>query len=180
MSGTFVLMPSAVRPSHSAASRTLLVVASNPPTTSGQRTLARAEYARQILDFDSYEIANIFSQPTYRTSGVADAGSSPDGWLDARASLVPALDEAAAVLLAYGISKPAGIAGGYHDEQVEWLEAEVERRRLPVWWVGGAPRHPSRWQRYTYRAHPAEDFQTALVKALTRRDNEQLTVDGDE
>lgn len=176
VSGTFILMPSAEPISHSVASGTLLVVASNPPTTSGQRTLARAEHARQILDFDRYEIANIFSQPTYRTSGVSDAGSSPDGWFDARVALMSALDQAAAVLLAYGVSKPAGAAGKHHDEQVAWLEAEVARRSLPVWWVGGAPRHPSRWQRYTYRAHPEEDFQTALIRALARRDDQLQTV----
>lgn len=165
-------MLSAEPTSQSEASGTLLVVASNPPTTSGQRTLARAEQAREILNFDRYEIANIFSQPTYRTSGVSDAGSSPDGWLDARVALMPALDQAAAVLLAYGVSKPAGAAGKHHDEQVAWLEAQVSKRSLAVWWVGGAPRHPSRWQRYTYRAHPEQDFQTALIRALARRDDQ--------
>lgn len=176
VSGTFIPMPSAEPTSHAVASGTLLVVASNPPTTSGRRTLSRAEHARQILGFSRYEIANIFSQPTYRTSGVSHAGSSPDGWLDARVALMPALDQATAVLLAYGVSKPAGVAGKHQDEQVAWLEAEVARRSLPVWWVGGAPRHPSRWQRYTYRAHPEEDFRTALITALARRDDPVQTV----
>lgn len=169
-STTFVAMHSEVPASLPAPYQTLLVVASNPPTTSGQRTLARAEQARLILDFDHCEIANLFSLPTYRTSGVAEAGTSADGWLEARANLSRALDYASAVLLAYGISKPTGAAAKHHVEQVEWLESEIGRRSLPVWWVGGAPRHPSRWQRYTYRAHPEIAFPVALTTALARRE----------
>lgn len=163
-------MHSEVHASGPTRTQTLLVIASNPPTTSGQRTLARAEQARLILDFDQYEIANLFSLPTYRTSGVTAVGTSTEGWLDARANLTQGLDNAAAVLLAYGISKPAGAAAKHHDEQVAWLEAEIGRRGLPVWWVGGAPRHPSRWQRYTYRAHPEIAFPVALTTALARRE----------
>lgn len=151
------------------SAETLLIIGSNPPTTSGQRTLARAEQARLILDFDCCEIVNLFSLPTYRTSEVALAGISPGGWLDARTNLAKALDRASAVLLAYGISKPAGAAAKNHEAQVAWLESEITRRGLPVWWVGGAPRHPSRWHRYTHRAHPKTDFPVALTTALARR-----------
>lgn len=119
-------------PPRPAFSETLLIIGSNPPTTSGQRTLARAEQARLILDFDCCEIVNLFSLPTYRTSGVALAGISPSGWLDARMSLMNALDRASAVLLAYGISKPAGAAARHHEAQVVWLEGEITRRDLPV------------------------------------------------
>jgi hypothetical protein len=153
----------------STSSGTLLIIGSNPPTTSGQRTLARAEQARHVLDFDRYEIVNLFSFPTYRTSGVSAAGISPDGWLDARQGLARALDGASAVLLAYGISKPSGEAAKHHVAQVKWLESEIDERGLPVWWVGGAPRHPSRWHRYTHRVHPETAFVTALTAALTRR-----------
>lgn len=146
-----------------------MIIGSNPPTTSGRRTLARAEQARQVLGFNRYEIVNLFSLPTYRTSGVSAAGTSPSGWLDARPSLAHALDGASAVLMAYGISKPSGEAAKHHVAQVEWLDSEIVERGLPVWWVGGAPRHPSRWHRYTHRVHPETAFVTALTAALTMR-----------
>ena len=152
-----------------ASLETLLVIGSNPPTTSGQRTLARAEQARLILEFDFCEIVNLFSLPTYRTTGVAVAGICPSGWLEARMDLARALDRASAVLLAYGVTKPAGAAAKHHEAQLVWLENEITRRGLPVWWVGGAPRHPSRWHRYTHRAHPETDFPVALTTALARR-----------
>lgn len=151
------------------SSGTLLIIGSNPPTTGGQRTLARAEQARKVLDFACYEIANLFSLPTYRTTGVSTSGISPIGWLDARPSLVQALDRASAVVLAYGVSKPSGEAAKHHEAQVKWLDGEITERALPVWWVGGAPRHPSRWHRYTHRAHPEAAFLTALPAALTMR-----------
>lgn len=166
---TLVAMHPEVTSIHPKSPGTLVIIGSNPPTTSGQRTHARAEQARLILDFDRCEIVNLFSLPTYRTSGVAVAGISPSGWLDARPNLTDALDEASAVLLAYGISKPAGEAAKHHEAQVTWLENEITRRGLPVWWVGGAPRHPSRWHRYTYRAHPDTNFSEALTTALAIR-----------
>lgn len=149
--------------------KTLLVVGSNPPKTSGQRTLARAEQARLILNYDHFDIANVFSVPTHRTTDVATVGALPTGWLDARGPLAHALDRASAVLLAYGVGKPAGVAARHYKEQLAWLNGEIEQRGLTVWWVGGAARHPSRWQRYTFRAYPEMPFSKALQTALTIR-----------
>lgn len=162
-------MPSEVSVPSPASFGTLLVVGSNPPTTSGQRTIARAQQACRALGFDRYELANLFTLPTYRTTGVSTAGVSPVGWEDARPSLVHGLDVASAVLLAYGVSKPAGEAGRHHHAQVRWLEHEISTRDLPVWWVGGAPRHPSRWHRHTHRVFPEMTFPDALRTALAVR-----------
>ncbi|WP_082697851.1 DUF1643 domain-containing protein [Arthrobacter sp. EpRS71] len=150
--------------------RTLLVIGSNPPTTSGQRTLGRAEQARLALGFDSVELENLFGIATYRTGGVSLAGMSGTGWQEARPRLAAALDTADAVLLAYGTSKPSGDAAKHHVEQVAWIEQEISNRRLPVWSVGGEPRHPSRWQRYTYRAHPGVPFFEALRASLVTQE----------
>jgi len=148
---------------------TLLVVGSNPPSkTSGQRTLARVNQAATILGFDHAVIANIFALPTYRSGGIADLGRTPGGWLDARPPLLSALDECDGVLLAYGTQEPSGAARAHHREQVRWLEEQVEHRDLQTWWVGGAPRHPSRWQRYTWREHPNLSFPEALRHALAQ------------
>lgn len=146
----------------------LLVVGSNPPSqTSGERTLARVEQARTILGFEKVVLANIFALPTYRSGGVSELGQVPDGWQAARSGLKEALDDCSGVLLAYGVGEPVGAARTLHREQVKWLDAEVEQRALPTWWVGGAPRHPSRWQRYTWRQHPGVAFTEALKAALS-------------
>lgn len=149
---------------------TLLVVGSNPPSqTSGQRTLARVQQAADILGFKRAVVANLFALPTYRSGGISDLGQERDGWVAARASLENALGDACSgVLLAYGVVAPTGPARVHHREQVQWLDAEIEQRALPTWWVGGAPRHPSRWQRYTWRECPGEEFGEALQRVLVR------------
>lgn len=148
---------------------TLLVVGSNPPSqTSGQRTLARVQQAATILGFERAVVANLFALPTYRSGGISDLGQEPDGWLAARAALEGALGNCSGVLLAYGVVAPTGPAREHHRAQARWLNAEIEERMLPTWWVGGAPRHPSRWQRYTWREFPSEDFREALKRALVR------------
>lgn len=147
---------------------TLLVVGSNPPSeTSGQRTLARVEQARIILGFERAVMANLFALPTYRSGGVSELGQVPDGWLMARSELREALEDCSGVLLAHGVGAPVGAARRFHREQLIWLEAEIGRRGLPRWWVGGAPRHPSRWQRYTWRHYPDIDFLSALSLGLS-------------
>ena len=147
------------------------MVGSNPPSqTSGHRTRARVEQAAAILGFERAVIANLFALPTYRSGGISDAGRTPEGWLEARSLLVSALDDCHGVLLAYGTQQPSGEARAHHREQVRWLEGEIGERGLPCWWVGGAARHPSRWQRYTWRELPGVDFGTALQRSLTLSD----------
>lgn len=146
---------------------TLLVVGSNPPAqTSGQRTLTRVQQAATTLGFEKTILANLFALPTYRSGGIADLGKTPDGWLDARSTLVSGLDACDGVLLAYGTQEPSGEARAHHREQVRWLDEQINERALPTWWVGGAPRHPSRWQRYTRRELPGIEFSDALRVAL--------------
>lgn len=147
-------------------SRTLLIVGSNPPVTSGNRTLGRADLARQILGFDRTSIANLFSLPTYRTGGMSLAGLDVSGWREARSHLLAAFAEADAVLLAYGTTKPSGAAAQHYLEQVAWIEEQIVKHGLEKWLVGGEPRHPSRWQRYTYRAFPGVPFHEALRASL--------------
>lgn len=149
---------------------TLLVVGSNPPAqTSGQRTLARVQQATTILGFERVTLANLFARPTYRSGGISEVGGTPEGWLDARPLLLSGLDECDGVLLAYGTQEPNGKARGHHRDQVRWLEEHIERLGLQTWWVGGAARHPSRWQRYTWRESPTLSFDEALGTALCLR-----------
>lgn len=148
----------------------LVAIASNPPlTTSGERTRGRLDQACAVLGFGEVRLVNLFAVPTYRTGGVADVGRTPEGWHGAREVIEEALGNAEAALLAYGVAAPSGPAREHHRRQVEWLEAELGRRQLPVYWVGGAPRHPSRWQRYTFRHHPDLSYADGLKLALTVR-----------
>jgi hypothetical protein len=149
---------------------TLLAIGSNPPlTTSGERTRGRLEQARVLLGFQQVKLVNLFAVPTYRTGGVGEVGQTSDGWRSARREIVEALSPAEAILLAYGVTAPSGAAREHHRQQIEWLDAELGHRRLPVYWVGGAPRHPSRWQRYTFRHHPDLPYAEGLKLALTAR-----------
>ena len=93
-------------------------------------------------------------------------GTEEDGWLEARASLEERLDTAQGVLLAYGATAPTGEARAHFRRQVEWLHIRIAARGLPTWHVGDGPRHPSRWQRWTCRAHPAVPFAEALRSSL--------------
>lgn len=145
----------------------LLIIGSNPPTSSGVRTLARAEQACEVLGFDGFELENLFSKPTHRTGDISAVGGSVDYWLEARPALTASLDRATGVVLAHGVSKPSGPAAKHFTDQVIWITDEIVARELPVWRVGGAPRHPSRWHRYTYRTYPGIDFQEALSLSLT-------------
>lgn len=125
--------------------------------------------AREVLGFERVRLANLFALPSYRSGGLSELGATPDGWLAARAEMEQALSEASAVLLAYGIGEPTGPARAHFREQVAWLNERIEQHDLPTWWVGGAPRHPSRWQRYTWRAYPDLAFPEGLQRGLAVR-----------
>lgn len=122
-----------------------------------------------LLHFDAVRLENLFSLPTKSTSDIGRVGQEAEPWLCAREALSAGLDGASAVLLAYGVVPPTGPAGKHHAAQVAWLEAEIAERELPVYWVGGQPRHPSRWQRHTYRAQPGVAFEQALPLVLLPR-----------
>lgn len=147
----------------------LVVVASNPPTTSGTRTRARAELARALLGHDEVEIVNLFPHPSYRTGELAELGREPEPWLSARPGIEERLAGAAAAVLAYGVVAPSGPARVHFREQAAWVDGVLRAHGVPAWWVGGRPTHPSRWQRHTYRATPDLVFVEGLKVALEIR-----------
>ncbi|MBH0116994.1 DUF1643 domain-containing protein [Salinibacterium sp. NG253] len=144
----------------------LAVVLSNPPTTSGSRTLQRVELARQVLGYESVVTANLFSIATYRTTGISEAGADAAGWLGARPELATLLASADAVVLAYGCREPAGAARHHFRDQLSWLQGEMRRHSIPTWMLADRPRHPSRWHRHTHAAHPELPFAEALSLVL--------------
>lgn len=149
-------------------SRLLAVIGSNPATTSGVRTINRAHKACYLLGFETFLICNLLEQATYRTREISEAAADSDIWIRSRAGLAATISQASGVLLAYGIESPSGLAREHHAKQIEWLNHEIRGRGLPTWAVGGQPRHPSRWQRFTYRTYPGVDFETALARSLCR------------
>lgn len=152
------------------AGRLLLVVGSNPPLqTSGQRTLSRVEQARVILNFEEARLVNLFAAPSYRSPDVSELGTAPAAWLAARTKLEEGLASACGVLLAYGVHSPSGSARQHFRNQVDWLNGRIDALALRSWWVGGAPRHPSRWQRYTWREFPDKTYEDALELAFEER-----------
>lgn len=153
---------------HLTGSGLLAVIGSNPSTTSGVRTKNRAQRACSLLGFETFLISNLIDFPTYRSGDISEVAAEGEIWMRSRAALAAAVSEASGVLLAYGVEKPSGPARVHHREQLAWLNQEISARGLQTWAVGGKPRHPSRWQRFTYRSYPGVDFETALAKSLGR------------
>lgn len=146
--------------------RHLVVVCANPSLGSGRATLARCELARSVLGSTSVRIANLFALPTHSVTEIAQVGAGEEGWLAARAGLQVALEGADLLLLAYGTTEPLGSARGHHRRQIAWLSQRTLLPSSHTLQVGDGPRHPSRWQRWTARAHPGLDFRTALAMSI--------------
>lgn len=151
-------------------SRTLVAVLTNPPLTEGRRTLRRVELAADLLGFTQHRIANLFALPSHATGAIAHLGRHEAGWDQARAALTEQLNSADGILLAYGCTAPVGNARHHFRRQVDWLLTRSIDANLPSWCVGDGPRHPSRWQRWTSRAHPDLAFPDALRASLARLD----------
>jgi hypothetical protein len=145
---------------------TLVAVLSNPPLTDGMRSLRRVDTAARLLGFGDVAVTNLFSLPSHATRAIADLGATEDGWVAARTTLASCLASGNGVLLAYGATPPTGEARHHFRQQVLWLDGLLAHAALPVWHVGDSPRHPSRWQRWTHRAHPGVPFQEALSRSL--------------
>lgn len=144
----------------------LVAVLSNPPLTDGQRTIRRVRLAADLLGFDEVIVANLFGLPSVSTRAIAHIGAAEEGWVMARAPLQSSLDVSGGVLIAYGVTPPTGPARRHFEAQLEWLCLHLTARDLPMWQVGDGPRHPSRWQRWTSRAHPNLEFPEALRCSL--------------
>lgn len=145
----------------------LTAILSNPPTTSGERTLGRVGLAARVLNHDTFSVANLFPVATHRTGGITMVGTEESNWHRAREALQEALDQANTVLLAYGVEEPKGLARVHFRQQLVWLKTEIEARELAVVSFGERTRHPSRWQRHTFRAYPDLPFEEAARLALT-------------
>lgn len=144
----------------------LAVLASPPKTTTGNRTSGRVKLAAELLGCQEVQIVNLLGTPTRDVCDIQSAGSMPGPWIDSRTSIQCLLPTADAVLFAWGCKSPIGSARIHQRRQVEWVKVQTKQQDLPEWTVGGCPRHPSRWQRYTHHAFPGVAFRDALRLAL--------------
>lgn len=146
--------------------RLVVVLATPPLATTGERTRARARMAAEIIGAEAAELVNLLNIPTADVNGIATVGQEAHSWLSSRCRLHAAVMAADEVLYAWGITEPSGPARSHHRAQVGWLLQLVQARGAGEWMVGGAPRHPSRWQRYTASMRPGVPFEQALRSTL--------------
>ena len=149
--------------------RELLVVLATPPLTSGDRTLQRVRLATTQLGYSTTRIANVVSIETQDVNDLSRVDIPTRSWMKSRATIAEHLAVEPAVLLAFGCSLPSGPARTAYKAQLAWLGAALRDAGVTeVITVGDRPFHPSRWQRYTSRAHPGVDFEAALRKSYIR------------
>jgi len=146
---------------------TLLCVLANPPLTDGHRTLARVDQLRTLLGYDDVLVMNLFPVATRDVVAISREGALQRPWLEVRPLLAEAVQECDGALLAYGVSEPTGDARTHHREQVQWLNDHLAASSKTTHTIGAAPHHPSRWQRWTSRAHPGVRFADALAASVT-------------
>lgn len=144
----------------------LLCILANPPIGSGERTLARLERARPLLGFKTMRIGNLFATASTDVTAISVLGVVPDGWLEAREQLAPAIASCDGALLAYGVAEPTGPARARQRGQLRWLTEQLMERGCPVYQLGDGPRHPSRWQRWTAQHHASLPFTAALQESF--------------
>ena len=166
MDSSSPLPPDSDKP-HPPSRGLLVAVCSTPPLTKGLRTLNRLAMAQDILGYKELAVTNIFGLATRSTGDIAHLGIEPDPWLDSRPDLERHVLRADGIVLAYGTSAPTGPARQHWKAQTEWLLNLLDERQVPVWSVNGETRHPSRWQRHTFRQSPDLPFREALALALS-------------
>jgi hypothetical protein len=143
----------------------LLAVLATPPLTSGAITLGRIARAAEVLGASDWIAANLLNLPTASVLDIPNVGRERETWLASRPSLRAAIASSTAVLLAYGTAEPVGGARVHWRDQIEWVTSEIARNGCTVYTWGGAPRHPSRWQRY----RPKGTDMQASYRSMLRR-----------
>ncbi|GAA5090774.1 hypothetical protein GCM10025760_16880 [Microbacterium yannicii] len=145
----------------------LLAILHSLPVGSGLRTTRRVEIAQRALECDSSSIVNMYPAEL-SDSNALNGQVTTDTLARGRELIQRELDSGAIsdVLLAYGVQLPTGPIRREYRAQVDWVSAELERRRLRVWSFGGRPTHPSRWHRLVSRVHPGSSVESRAAEFL--------------
>lgn len=144
----------------------LCAVLMNPPLTDGQRTRKRVELLLEILGGGSIIIVNLFPTATRSVLDIPRVEQSQQLWQATRLEIETSIELCDRVLLAYGLQAPRKPAASYYHEQVAWLQTIIAQLEKPTITVGGLPRHPSRWQRFTSAHYPTKNFRDALRHSI--------------
>lgn len=150
----------------------LVAILLNPPlSSSGNRSLNAVNRVRQLLGYESVEVANLYTEATPSIVELG-LGEALEGWLNARPKLKAALQSADGLLGAWGVAGLAGTAQQERKRQVEWLRDEALQMGFnSIWMVGGEPRHPSRWHQYVsdkYGRTAGGTFEERLHQVVVR------------
>lgn len=151
-------------------SQALTFVLLNPALGGGARTLNRVAKLASHSRAENYRVVNLFETPTASTSELARLGEDELAWQGARAAILDSIRCSKSAILAYGVAAPPGAVMPVFNRQVDWLGTVLGENDVLAWQVGGAPRHPSRWQRYTSRFYSDLTFDQALVLSVHRSD----------
>lgn len=151
----------------------LVAILHSRPVSSGAATLRRVDIARRALHCDAAVVANLVAARLTDVNAL-NTSTEFEAWARGRDDIQRALDESGTtdVLLGYGVQQPSGDQRIMFRNQIEWLAAQLEDRRLRVWAFGGRPTHPSRWQRVVYRHMPGgsvEDLASILLLPCSLR-----------
>jgi hypothetical protein len=132
----------------------LCVVLACPPTTNGVRTLRMVGRVAEVMGYNEIRHVNLFSWASRDLRDLGRQGADAAGWLEARAPLARTLTQTDALLCAWGVVEPSGIARQHHRDQLNWfLTAARDLGFKTAMTIGGAPRHPSRWHQYVSDRH---------------------------
>lgn len=146
----------------------LLAVLHNPPVGDGRITRSRTALAARILGHHSWGVVNVVVEKTQTSLEIGNLDLQAEWgaveWMQLNFELAKA-DE---VLLAYGLSAPIGPSRSPFRRRLSALHEALEHHGVPVVTLGGKPRHPSRWQRYTHKTHPGVPFDRAIAMSLER------------
>lgn len=144
----------------------LCAVLLNPNGRDQSRSQRRVELLCELLDIESHRIVNLCQTPTSAARDLGVGGSDPDAWADSRTMLEVGVTSSDVVLFGFGVGVPSSASRTVFQDQVAWLEERTAAIAGTVCQVGGQPRHPSRWQRYTHRHYPDLEFRSALLRSV--------------
>lgn len=128
----------------------LCAVLLNPSLSTGSTiSHSNLEVAATTLGFSGFQIANLIQLASRNSKDLAPMAINEDDWLKSRPEIERALNSSDEVVFAWGVSRLAGEANSYKEEQINWtIQEALSAGHFQALLMGGSPRHPSRWRQY--------------------------------
>lgn len=156
-------------------SRVLGAILLNPTTGVGKPTMKHLRLAQALLGADDLQIANLFPLASSNMHGVSTMGRDELTWLLARPAIDSLIGSSDDLLLGWGIARLTGAADGHFRQQISWVRTRLSGIEVPIWALGGEPRHPSRWHQYVSDVHgrtSGGDLPSRIRESLVRASEE--------